>query len=305
MKNVVSISIGSSARDHDVRLSLLGEKFHIWREGTNGDMQEAVNLIRQYDGEVAAFGLGGIGLLINAAGRTYYFRDGKRFGEAARKSPMVCGTGLKGVVEGDTPRFIEEELGLPLSGKHVGVVSTFDRWGLTEAFRRRGCVMTYGDLPYSLGIPIMVHDYNTLVNMIHVIGPIAMQLPFKWLYPTTSDHTTETKIPNAMYRRFYHENDIIAGDWKYIKQYMPLDMRGKWIVTNTTTMKDVDFLRKRGVELLVTTTPRLEGRSFGTNVIEATMVALDGATSALPEGRYLELLRQIDWKPDVLWLQGS
>ncbi len=86
---------------------------------------------------------------------------------------------------------------------------------------------------------------------------------------------------------------------------MPPDMRGKWIITNTTTAADVDLCRERGVELLVTSTPRLDGRSFGTNVIEATMVALDNAKVELSPERYRELLDSVGFKPDVLWLQNS
>jgi len=77
------------------------------------------------------------------------------------------------------------------------------------------------------------------------------------------------------------------------------------VVTNTTTTEDVEFLRAHGVELLITSTPRLEGRSFGTNVIEATMVALDGASSSLTPARYLELLQSTGFTPDVMWLQRS
>ncbi len=73
-------------------------------------------------------------------------------------------------------------------------------------------------------------------------------------------------------------------------------MRGKWIITNTTTAADVELARSRGVELLVTSTPRLEGRSFGTNVIEATMVALDGAKGELSPERYRELLDSVGFQ---------
>ena len=84
---------------------------------------------------------------------------------------------------------------------------------------------------------------------------------------------------------------------------MPTDMSGKWIITNTTTAEDVELARSRGVELFVTSTPRLNGRSFGTNVIEATMVALDGAPGELSPERYRELLDSVGFKPDVQWLQ--
>jgi hypothetical protein len=55
---------------------------------------------------------------------------------------------------------------------------------------------------------------------------------------------------------------------------MPDDLTGKIIVTNTTTQKNVEELKKRNLHILVTVTPRLEGRSFGTNVMEAILLAL-------------------------------
>ncbi|MBN1241216.1 MAG: hypothetical protein JXA15_00755, partial [Spirochaetales bacterium] len=84
------------------------------------------------------------------------------------------------------------------------------------------------------------------------------------------------------YERFFHEASVVAGDWLYIRKHMPLDMEGKTIVTNTTTEADVEFMRARGVKYLVTTTPVLEGRSFGTNALEAAIVAAAGT------GRVLE-----------------
>jgi hypothetical protein len=103
--------------------------------------------------------------------------------------------------------------------------------------------------------------------------------------------------------RLYGWADIVAGDWLYVRKYMPQDMRGKWVITNTTTAADVALLRARGAELLVTSTPRLDGRTFGTNVMEATMVALDSASGELSAARYQELLDSVGFKPDVLWLQ--
>jgi hypothetical protein len=122
------------------------------------------------------------------------------------------------------------------------------------------------------------------------------------LYPTGSEQDKAPKR-NDRAERLYAWADIVAGDWQYVRKYMPEDMRGKWIVTNTTTAADVELARQRGVELLVTSTPRLGGRSFGTNVIEATLIALEGAGGELPAREYQQLLTQIGFAPDVLWLQ--
>jgi len=302
MKQVVSISIGSSKRDHSVEIELLGERVHIWREGTDGDMAEAVRRLREYDGKVDAFGMGGIDLFLNAADRTYWFRDAKQFRDAVKITPLLDGSGLKGAVEGDVVRFMREDLGLQVAGKRVLVTSAVDRWGMAMAFADAGCEMTYGDLLYALDVPIMIRRRTALIRACRVLAPVASLLPFKWLYPAEADHTSKVEA-ESKHARLYHEADIISGDYKYVRKYMPADMRGKWIVTNTTTAADVEFLRSTGAELLITSTPRLEGRTFGTNVIEATLVAIEGASQALAPQRYLELLTQVGFAPDVIWLQ--
>lgn len=302
MKQVVSISIGSSKRDHSVEIEVLGERVHIWREGTDGDMADAARRLSNYDSVVDAFGLGGIDLFLNAADRTYWFRDARVFRDAVSKTPILDGSGLKGAVEGDVVRFMQEDLGLQVAGKKVLVTSAVDRWGMAMAFADAGCEMTYGDLLYALDVPVMIRTKSGLVRAVRIMAPIAAMLPFKWLYPTEADHTSEVEA-ESKHSQLYRDADIISGDYKYVRKYMPRDMTGKWIVTNTTTAADVEFLRSTGAELLITSTPRLEGRTFGTNVIEAALVAIDGSDRALSPERYLELLRQVGFAPDVIWLQ--
>jgi len=304
IKEVVGISIGSSKRDHAVEVELFGDTFRIRREGTDGDMDRAEERLRELDGTVDAFGLGGIDLFLHAAGKDYYFRDAKRFRAAVSKTPIVDGSGLKGAVEGAVVAHMQQELGLEVVGKKVLITSAVDRWGLAMAFADAGCEMTYADLLYALDVPIMIHGRSTLERVVRTIAPIAVQLPFKWLYPAEADHESGVEH-ESKHAQLTRDADIIAGDYKYVRKYMPEDMGGKWVVTNTTTAEDVEFMRGRGVELLVTSTPRLDGRSFGTNMIEATMVALDGAGKALAPSRYLELLRSTGFTPDVQWLQES
>lgn len=302
VKEVVSVSIGSSARDHTVEIDLLGERFRISRQGTDGDFAAACRRFEELDGRVDAFGMGGIDLFLRAAGHDYYFRDARKLIRNVSQTPVVCGSGLKGAVEASTVRYMRDRLGLEFEGKRCLAPSAVDRYGLVEALYGAGCSMTYGDLLYSLGIPVMIHRWSTLNMTVKALAPIAVKLPFKWLYPTGD--TQDSQPDDAgRYAHLYRDNDIVAGDFHYVAKYMPPDMSGKWIITNTTTAADVEDLRCRGVELLVTSTPRIEGRSFGTNVIEATLVALKGAKGPLPESEYIELLDAVGFEPDVQWLQ--
>src|SRR5690554_5505956 len=99
MKRVVSVSIGSSSRDHRVELELLGEQVVVERCGTDGDIEAAIRRVRELDGHVDAFGLGGIDLYLFVRGRRYTLRDGRRISQAATQTPIVDGSGLKNSLE--------------------------------------------------------------------------------------------------------------------------------------------------------------------------------------------------------------
>lgn len=302
IKEVVSISIGSSKRDHTVDIELLGEQFRLSRIGTDGDLKVAAARFAELDGKVAAFGMGGIDLFLRADGRKYFFRDARKLVTGVHTTPVVDGSGLKGAVEAGVVTYMRETLGLQLRGKRVLMTSAVDRWGMAEGLKDAGCEMVYADLLYGLDVPILIRRWGVLRAVVRVLMPLVAQLPFSVLYPTGSEQDKAPKR-NERAEKLYEWADIVAGDWQYVKKYMPADMRGKWIITNTTTADDVEMARERGVELMVTSTPRLGGRSFGTNVIEATLIALEGAKSELPAREYQQLLTQIGFAPDVLWLQ--
>jgi hypothetical protein len=304
IKEVVSVSIGSSSRDHEVEIDLLGERFRIRREGHDGDLDAAAARFAELDGTVDAFGMGGIDIYLRADGRKYFFRDAKKLIKGVHKTPIVDGSGLKGPVEGSTIDYLVNQCGLELRGKKVLTCSAVDRWGMTEALQAAGAEQVFGDLIYAIDVPILIKKWGSLKLLIRLLTPLVSQLPFSVLYPTGASQDKEPK-PNARMEALYGWADVIAGDWQYVKKFMPADMSGKWIITNTTTATDVELARSRGVELFVTSTPRLSGRSFGTNVIEATMVALDGGTGELTPARYRELLDAVDFTPDVQWLQRA
>ena len=53
---------------------------------------------------------------------------------------------------------------------------------------------------------------------------------------------------------------------------------------------------------MVTSTPRLEGRTFGTNVLEAALVAAAGRGRALSAAELAAMLSDADLEPTVLRL---
>lgn len=300
MKQVVSVSLGSSKRDHKVEAEFLGEKFVIERIGTDGDMERAIQMIRELDGKVDAFGMGGIDLYVVAGNRRYALREAKKIAAAAQRTPIVDGSGLKNTLERRVINYLQQELKWNFQGKHVLVVSGVDRFGIAEALWNAGCKTTYGDLIFAIGIPIPVYKLSTLRFIAYTLLPVLSQLPFKYLYPTGKKQETV----NTKYEYYYQHNDVIAGDFHFIRKYMPPELSGKIIITNTVTKDDLELLRERGVRVLVTTTPEMQGRSFGTNVLEGVLISLLGkrVDEVQPED-YNGLLDKLQLKPRIVYLQ--
>ena len=90
-----------------------------------------------------------------------------------------------------------------------------------------------------------------------------------------------------------------------IRRYIPAGLSGQTIITNTITSADIEFLKEKGVGALVTTTPEYEGRSFGTNVMEAALVAiLNKEPEQITAQDYLDLLHKLDFRPRILKLDA-
>ncbi len=304
MKKVVSVSLGSSRRDHHVRTVLLGTEFEISRRGTDGDFEKALSVLRELDGNVDAIGLGGIDLYLYAGKTRYAVSDGLKLMEAVKKTPVVDGSGLKNTLERETVYYLRDHTDLLPPGSKVLMVSAVDRFGMAEALTELGCDMTFGDLIFSAGIPYPIKTVEELEEIAHKTLPEMVKLPFHMLYPTGKKQDTQDEKKVEKFGHYYREADVIAGDYHLVRRYMPGNLRGQLVITNTTTREDVEFLRHKGVGWLVTTTPEYEGRSFGTNVIEAVMVVLLGKKwEDIGPGDYLELMDRLQMKPAVqrLW----
>jgi hypothetical protein len=148
---------------------------------------------------------------------------------------------------------------------------------------------------FGLDIPIPIYTLKQLKVLASLLMPIAGRLPYSWIYPIGEKQ--EKRTPK--FGKYYAWATIIAGDCHYIKRYMPDDLTGKVIVTNTTTAEDVELFRKAGVKYLITTTPVLEGRSFGTNMMEAALVAVAGKGRPLTWPELTEMLDKLGFEPQL------
>ena len=301
MKRAVSISLGSSKRNKAVEVELMGEMISLERIGCDGDMEKAAQLYKELDGKVDAFGVGGADLGLKVDTKWYPLHSVKNMVRFVQRTPIVDGTGLKTKLESRVPAFLEKHLGDYIAqngGKKALVTAGGDRWGMTQALVDAGYETVFGDLMFGLGIPIPIRTIRGLKTLAALAMPIAGRLPFDWVYPTGEKQ--EIRIPK--FEKYYDWATVISGDRHYVYRHMPDRLDGKIIATNTTTEADMKLFTEAGVKYIVTATPIIDGRSFGTNMMEAALIAAAGLGRELTHEEIDELLDKLGFEPKLLEL---
>jgi hypothetical protein len=301
VKRVVSVSLGSSRRDHTVEATLFGVPMRLSRCGCDGDMERALATVRDLDGQVDGIGLGGLDVYLYIAGERYVIEDGRRLLAAATRTPVTDGSGAKRYLEPAAVAWLRDHGPFPLAGCRVLMVSALDRFGMAAALVEAGCDMTFGDLMFTAGVPYPIRSLDELAELAGKLARELVKLPVHMIYPVGS---AQERLPEERFPEAYRAADVIAGDFHLIRRFLPgSGLEGKAVLTNTTTAEDRELLRARGVRWLVTTTPLLDGRSFGNNVVEAALcAALGRRPEEIGPDDYRAALA--DYRPTVLDLQA-
>ncbi|TEU16541.1 MAG: quinate 5-dehydrogenase [Anaerolineales bacterium] len=294
MKRAVSVSLGSSARDKRVVVNLKGEEISIERIGTDGDVPKAQRLFAELDGVVDALGVGGVDLYLRLDDRQYPLRAALKLVQDVHQTPVVDGRGLKHTLERRVFELAAPVLGGIPRFRCGFVPVAVDRPGLAHAVTEVADDVVFGDLMFALDIPIALRGLESYRRVARIMLPFVSYFPMSLLFYGSGGYEPEPK-----YDRYWEEADLIAGDFLFMRKYMPDDLTGKTVVTNTTTAENIELLRARGVCTVITTTPRYEGRSFGTNMLEAALTAYAGQGCPLSDAELNALIDELDLRPSV------
>jgi hypothetical protein len=244
---------------------------------------------------VDALGVGGIDLWVQMNEKRYPLYAAQKMVRRVRQTPVVDGSGLKNTLERQVVPVLVQALGKDFRQGRVLLTAAVDRFGMTQSFAEHGYELVCGDLMFALGIPLPIRSMANLHWMARLLLPLVGRLPISVLYPTGSKQ--DTIVPR--FERYYQWATVIAGDCHYIKRHMPDRLEGKVIVTNTTTPDDLRLFRERGVRAVMTSTPTYDGRSFGTNMMEAALTAAAGKKRPLTLPELNEIIETLDWRPRV------
>ena len=228
------------------------------------------------------------------------------------RTPVVDGSGIKDTLEKQMIQWIQAQKILDFAKETVLLASALDRYAMAETIVSLGSRAIFADKIFALQLDQPIYTLEDLELQARHLLPDLVKMPISMLYPVGK---SQTQIePTPLTDHYFDQATVIAGDFHIIRRRLPDSLQGKTVITNTVTTQDIQELRSRGLRQLITSTPEFQGRSYGTNVLEALVVALlpsppppiwevnpEGTptTSAwvVRDGAYLSLLKQLQIQP--------
>jgi len=297
LHRVVSVSLGSKTGNRTCEVNFANNRFQLERIGTDGNLAALADTIASLDGHCQAIGIGGAELDYVCNGRKYPLPQIRKAASMASRSIVVDGNRYKAVIERQFVHDLQNEGIVDFLLGRTLMMCGVDRSGVVAALRELEFDVTYGDIPFSIGLPMSFAKHGQFDIVTALTLPLISRIPISWLYPTGKKQLER----KPRYGRLFRKARVIVGDWHAIQRFAPNDLSGKTILTNSLRKRDIDWLAKTRVDRVITLCPTIEGESFGANLYEAMLVAAIG--KALPEITDFELLacaQSFGWKPSVV-----
>jgi len=287
MKNVVSISLGSSSQDFDFVTDFLGAKLHVRRIGTNGSTAAAVKLIQQWDKKAAAIGLG-------------VLKDSARLKAVAKLVPVTTGARLGDIFQEWALRHAQAHLGSFFNNARVLFFSGMTDYKLAKVMAEYTSNLQFADPLLQLGVPKLLGSVDALN-----------------LYASGAHYVKDWTLPAAMacgpvkeWTRFVlgkavQKASVIVAPVHELDDFGLEELAGKTVITATVNDERVNQMRDKGVTTIIDGSPMVHGHVLGANLLDAMVISATGKSPGeILEDDYLEIITGLQSEPRIIHPNG-
>ncbi len=310
MKEIVSVSLGPSDRDDEFETEFLGQDFYIRRIGTDGSLERAVELLTKWDREADAMGLGHVRFPhdIGPGHATESHLEKLRKLSHRLKTPVVTGESLRKVGYEWSLRHIQFKFGGNyFDNARVLFLSGMTNYSMAKVMAEYTENLTFAD-------PILENGISKFLNSLKEMELYAKGFHdiLKWV-PTKRLASSAVPIRawnDYILRKAMQKANIIVvpyyGFHDYVEKCTLEELGGKIIVTSTAYDDRIQFLKDRGVDVVIDSTPKILEKVVGVNVLEALIVAaLEKPPEEITNDDLLEVVSEQKMDPRVIYPSGA
>jgi len=299
MKKIVSISLGSSELDSQFKTRFIGENFQVSRIGTDGDTEQAAELIDDWRDKVDAMGLGMVREHYTVGTDHFIRPETRKLEKLAGDTPVTTGARLREIVQEWTVRSAMLELGNIFNNAKILFLSGTLNYRLASILSEYTDNLTFADPVAQFGLPNLLSSLRALELYATGSHPILRFESGKELIPSIAPFKF---FNHLMLRRAVKDAHVVVAPYEQLAQYGRAELEGKTVITSTVSAERLEELKASGVRLVLDCSIQPFKTTVGLNVVEAMVVAaLDKPASDITHDDYLEIFTDLELKPRLLY----
>jgi predicted amino acid dehydrogenase len=301
MKNVVSISLGSSSQDFEFTTRFLGKQLSVKRFGTDGNKARAERLLKQWEKQADVIGIGLARDSYSVGPRRFVDKEAAHMKSVVTRVPVTTGSRLGEIFLEWAVRHTQIRLGHYFDNALVLFFSGLSSYKLATTMAEYTDNLQFADPLLQLGVPKLLTSLDALS-----------------LYASGAHYVTDWKppkiIPDDLMRqwtRFVLRGEmakatVIVAPVHELDEFGPDELAGKTIITSSINGERTAAFADKGVMMVVDGAPSMFGHVLGPNLLDAMIVAATGKNpDDILEDDYLSIITEAGMEPRIVYPCGE
>ena len=300
MKTVVGISLGSGTQDFDFTAKFLGRRLHVRRIGTNRSVARAEKLLKHWECEADAIGIGVTKDAYTVGSQRFAEKESERLVAAVTRVPVTTGGRLGDILQEWALRHVQGRLGDYFSNARVLFFSGTANYKLAQAMAEYTPNLEFADALLQLGVPKMLTSMDALELYASGAHYLAERMPEAVMSSTAAMEWTKFVLRRAM-----QDATVVVAPVHELDSFGLEELAGKTIITSTVNDARIAQFRRKGVNLVIDGAPALFGHVLAPSLLDAMIIAArEKDPEDLLEDDYLEIITGLKLEPRMIYPGG-
>jgi len=301
MKNVVSISLGSSAQDFEFTTRFLGQRMHVRRVGTDGSSGKAARLLKQWEKNADVIGIGLVRDSYSVGSRRFIDKDAAQMKARVTRVPVTTGARLGEIFLEWAVRHTQIRLGNYFNNALVLFLSGLASYKLATTMAEYTDNLEFADPLLQLGVPKLLTSLDALslyASGAHYVAD--------WDPPRVLPEDLMRQWTRYMLRKAMARATVIVAPVHELDDFGAEELAGKTIITSGLNGERTAKFADKGVMMVVDGSPVMSGHVLGPNLLDAMIIAATGKDpDEILEDDYLEIITEANIEPRIVYPNGE
>ena len=300
MKKVVGISLGAGDQDFAFNAKFLGQRVNVRRIGTNGSTSEAVKLLKHWQDNADAIGIGVVKDSYTVGSRRFVEKNSARLLDAVTTIPVTTGGRLSDILQEWALRHVQAKLGNYFNNAKVLFFSGRTNYKLAQAMSEYTHNLEFADPLLQLGLPKLLTSLDSLelyATGTHYVRDLA-SLAVKSSLPVK-------QLTRFVLRRAMKDATMIVAPVHELDAFGAEELARKTIITSTVNDQRIAAFKEKNVDMVIDGAPMLFDHVLDPSLLDALIIAAtEKAPDEMLEDDYLEIITSLQLEPRIIYPNG-